>query len=201
MLLTRRLRSRIGLALAIGVTSGCPDTSMKDAEALAAAGKLEPAAQRYLAIARKDPANLAAWDQAVELSCRQRVHVGDCLSILDLELELLGNVSRHHEALSEVLERRARQRLSKGMIQPALGDLERAEKAGPGRASVFVVKAKVYNAIGERDRAIAAIEQARKLDPNNEEANAVAKKLPAPPPPPPVEEGFGGTSTTSAAPR
>ena len=51
-----------------------------------------------------------------------------------LELEMLGNINRHREALSVALEKRARLRLEKGMAKGALMDLARAIKASPWRA-------------------------------------------------------------------
>src|SRR5688572_18422737 len=95
--------------------SACPSSPLAEAEALEQRGELEAAAQQYLRIAKADPANLAAWDRAIEIQCRRRIDVGACIGILDLELDLIGSLQRHHDALGEVLERRARARLDQGM--------------------------------------------------------------------------------------
>lgn len=161
------------------ILCACPDTAMSDAAKLEAAGRTKEAAELYVRIAKHDPANLAAWDKAVELWCNKLVHVGECMSVLDLELDLLGKITRHANALSEVLELRARARLEQGLVEPALNDLDRAERANPRRASVHVARAKALVMLGRRGEAEAAIRAARKLDPNDEEANAMIAELPA----------------------
>lgn len=165
----------------------CPAHPFADAEALERAGDLEGAAQHYVRLAKADPANLAAWDRAIELQCKKRIDVGACIGILDLELDLIGSLARHHDALGEVLERRARARLEQGMAEAALGDLDRAERAAPLRSSIQVVKAKAYASLGKAREARQALEAARRLEPGNEEANAFFADLPPDP-----EEEFGG---------
>lgn len=172
-----------GLAMTL---AGCPDDSLDRARALEAEGRIDEAGELYQHIAKKDPANLGAWDGAVELWCRRHVNVGACMGVLDLELDLLGNVDRHRDALSEVLEMRARARAESGMAQAALTDLERAEKAGPERPSVFAAKARVLMMLGRTDEAHDALDVAKRLDPNHAEADALYKELPK------KEPGFGG---------
>jgi tetratricopeptide (TPR) repeat protein len=166
---------------------GCPAQPFAEAEALERGGDLEGAARQYVRIAKADPANLAAWDRAIELQCRKRIDVGACIGILDLELDLIGSLARHHDALGEVLERRARARLEQGMAEAALEDAERAEKAAAPRAGLYVVKAKAYAGLGRAREARQALEAARRLEPGNEEANAFFADLPPDP-----EEEFGG---------
>jgi tetratricopeptide (TPR) repeat protein len=182
--------------------AACPDRSMDDAAALQKAGRTHEAAAAYFAIAKRDPANLAAWDQAIELWCRRLVDVGQCLGVLDVEKDRLGNLTRHKDALAEVLEGRARARLDQGLANAALEDLERAEKASPLKSSVFVVRAKAMVSLGRRREAIEALTRARTLDPENEEANALIPSLPDEAP---SEEPFGGgqgvNSATKSAPR
>ena len=92
---------------------GCADKPMDAAERLHASGDARSAARLYKGIAKKDPANLAAWDLAVDISCRELAEVGECLGVLDLELELLGKIDRHHAVLAEAYHES--------------GDVERAE--------------------------------------------------------------------------
>ena len=183
----------LALPLAL-LLAGCPAREMNKAKALEDEGRLPEAADAYQRIARREPANLAAWDRAIELWCNRLVHVGNCMGVLDLELELLGTVNRHHEALSEVLELRARARLEQGLVEPALTDLERAEKAAPGRASVHVARAKAYVMVGQRAAAEDEIRRARELDSGNDEADEIIAELPAltATRAPAIDEGFGG---------
>lgn len=166
---------------------GCPTDPLAEAKALEAAGELKAAARAYVRVAKADPANLAAWDRAIDIQCRRRIDVGACMGILDLELDRLGSLKRHHDALSEVLERRARARLEQGLAKAALEDLVRAKKAAPGRASVLVVEAKALATLGRADEAHRTLLKARSLDPSNEEASALFAELPKP-----SEERFGG---------
>lgn len=166
---------------------GCTENDVEKARALERDGKIEEAGELYLDAAKKDPANLAAWDGAVELYCRKHVHVGKCMGVLDLELDRLGNLERHHDALSEVLELRARARIEQGIVDAAVADLDRAEKAAPKRSTVFSARARAYVHLGRMDDARAQLERARELDPHNEEINEVVKLLPAK-----ETEGFGG---------
>ena len=76
-----------------GLLSGCPERPLDRARRLEAAGQSKEAAQAYQQVAKADPANLAAWDKAVELLCAQGTAVNDCMGILDLERELLENQS------------------------------------------------------------------------------------------------------------
>ncbi|MCB9654752.1 MAG: tetratricopeptide repeat protein [Deltaproteobacteria bacterium] len=177
-------RTKVGLATVVAwaaastLLAGCPSSDVHRARSLETAGKLEEAAALYLAAAKADPANLAAWDGAVETSCRKSTHVGACLNVLDLELNTIGTLERHQDALGEVLEARARARLEQGLVEAALDDLDRAEKAAPNRASVHVVRARAAMMRGDREGAIASITRARTLDPASEEANEVLKALP-----------------------
>jgi tetratricopeptide (TPR) repeat protein len=173
---------RIALLLALGC-SGPFDA----AEARERAGDLEGAAELYVALAKVDPANLGAWDRAIEIQCRRRVDVGACIGVLELELDLLGSVTRHEEALSDVLERRARARLDQGMAQAALEDLERASKASPRKASVLVARAKAHASLGDAKLARRLLDEARAIDPSNVEASALYAELPSP-----ADDAFGG---------
>lgn len=166
---------------------GCPSNPLGRAQAFEQAGDLQSAARTYVAVAKADPANLAAWDRAIDIQCKQRIDVGACMGILDLELDLLGNLSRHHDALAEVLEMRARERLKQGFLDAALSDLERATKASPNRASLYVVQAKALSAQGKASEARSVLMRARALDPSNAEASALFAELPSPP-----EDDFGG---------
>ena len=180
---------KLGILLAATAISACPHRALDDVRALAAAGQKKEAAALALATAKADPANLAAWDAAVDLWCNQLVVVGECLNVLDLELDLLGNVQRHKDALSDVLVRRARARLADGLPKAALMDLDRAAKAGPKRAGVHIARAEVYASLGERSRAVQALERARKIDPNHHGIDHAAKLIPEAPA---DGEAFGG---------
>jgi tetratricopeptide (TPR) repeat protein len=160
--------------------SACPSNDIEKARALEREGKIEEAGELYLDLAKKDPANLAAWDGAVELYCRKHVHVGQCMGVLDLELDRLGNLERHHDALSEVLELRARARIEQGIIDAAIADLERAEKAAPKRSTVYSARARAFVHLGKMDEARVQLERAKELDPQNEEIAEVWKLLPVP---------------------
>lgn len=175
-------------ALAITLAA-CPANDLEKARALEREGKIAEAGELYVDLAKKDPANLAAWDGAVDLYCKKHVHVGQCMSVLDLELDRLGTLERHHDALSEVLELRARARIEQGIIDAAMSDLERAEKAGPRRSTVQSAKARALVAVGKMDDARAALKKARELDPKNEELLEIEKMLPGDGP----AEDFGGT--------
>ena len=185
----------------IGVLVGCPADPLEEARRLE---ELDPAASSaaYLQAARADPANLAAWDAAVRLRCEERVDVARCLDVLDLELELLGTVQRHHDALSRALEKRARLRMKRGLLEAARSDLERAKEAGPERASVRAALAKLALMLGETSAARAALEEARMRQPDHPELEELYRLL-APPreaeaSPPSAEEGFGGATPSRA---
>lgn len=169
----------------VAAISGCPDDTLDRARTLEAEGRFQEAGDLYVYLAKKDPANLGAWDGAVELWCTKQVNVGECMGVLDLELEILGNLQRHHDALSEVLERRARARIEAGMAKAALPDLDRAQKAAPERASVYCARARALIALGSAVEARAALDHAKKLDPQNTEADELYAELPS-------EAGFGG---------
>jgi tetratricopeptide (TPR) repeat protein len=166
---------------------GCPDRAMDRAAELAKKGDTRGAAIAFKQIARSDPANLAAWDQAIDLFCRELADVGECLNVLDLELELLGKVDRHRDVLGEVLERRARSRLDSGMIDAALEDVTRGLKVAPDRAAFEVLRARALLAKGDREAAKGALERAHKLDPKNPEAAQIVNELL------PQDEPFGGS--------
>jgi len=129
------------------------------------AGDAKGAAALYKTIAKSDPANLAAWDLAIDIACRELADVGECLGILDFELELLGKIDRHHDVLGEALEKRARARLEQGMNDAALADLERAVKAGAERPTVYTALTAVLLARGDKRGAAEALKIAIKLDP------------------------------------
>jgi len=179
------------LALAL---AGCPSSEMEDAKALAAGGRYLEAGAAFKDIARADPANLAAWDGAIDAFCRKEVRVGECMGVLDLELELLGNLDRHADALSEALDARARARLEQGLVDPALADLARAEKAAPDRAPVLVTKARALIMKGQSEAALEALYRAKKIDPSFAEADEVFRLVPKEDTKPhaPPEEQFGG---------
>lgn len=184
------------LGWSLPLLTACPARALDEARALEAEGHLQEAGERYVAIAREDPANLAAWNRAVDLWCRKSTNVGECMSVLDLELHVLGNVDRHKEALAEVLEARARARLQQGLVDAALDDLSRAERAMPKRASVYTARARALAARRDRDEAIAALHRARELDPQNPEIAEILAQLDAAAQPPPSspDEGFGGAA-------
>lgn len=172
------MRARAG-ALAVGawLLASCAQTPIEAAEALAQRGQKAEALAAFKAIAKQDPAHLAAWDRAVALACRELVDVGECLGVLDLELELLGKLDRHHDALGEVLERRARARVEQGLLDAALDDLARAERAAPERAGIFVVRALALVARGDRAAAKVALEHAVALDPQAPGLSAAAARV------------------------
>ncbi|MBK6684037.1 MAG: tetratricopeptide repeat protein [Deltaproteobacteria bacterium] len=171
--------------------TACPDRPLEEGQRLEAAGRFDEAGEVYLTTAKDDPANLAAWDAAVDLWCRRQINVGQCMIVLDVELQLLGTLDRHQDALAEVLELRARARLEQGMTDAAWSDLVRAEKAAPKKASVLVAMARVKVALGQSAEAEALLDRAKRLDPKQAEADELLKSLPKTPPP---EENFGGPS-------
>jgi tetratricopeptide (TPR) repeat protein len=144
---------------------GCPSDPLLKARRLQDDGQLVAAAHAYLAVARRDPALLAAWDGAVDIQCRTRVDVAACLSVLDLELELLGTLQRHHDALASSLEARARARLLRGLVDAAQADLERAMAAAPDVGSIRAALARVALARGDRALARRRLREARDRDP------------------------------------
>jgi tetratricopeptide (TPR) repeat protein len=178
----------LALAASSIILAACPANDLEKARALEREGRISEAGELYVDLAKKDPANLGAWDGAVELYCRKHVNVGECISVLDLELDRLGNLERHHDALSEVLELRARARIEQGVIDAALTDLERAEKAGAKRSTVYSAKARAMVHLGRMDDARLALDRAKELDPKNEEIDELLKLLPVKTP----EDGFGG---------
>ncbi len=149
------------------------------------------AAEAYRMAAKRDPANLAAWDGAVRLFCEELARVGECLSTLDLELDLIGNVVRHTAAYASALEQRARARLETGMAAEAQSDVERAMKVTPNRASLYVVRARAHLARGDKEKAEKDLTRARQLDPTQAEANELIEVLNAAPEP---EDRFGGNT-------
>ncbi len=163
----------------------CPSHSINKAKELEQLGQLKEAADRYWAIVKDDPANLGAWDGAVRIWCRLDINVGRCMETLELELDILGNLQRHQDALSEVLELRARARMDQGMANAALSDLVRSEKAAPERASVLIAKARALVMLGRRKDAALYGRRATELEPKNVELDEVTRMLPQ-------EEGFGG---------
>jgi tetratricopeptide (TPR) repeat protein len=171
--------------LAIGLW-GCPEDPVKTAHDLSTSGAHQAAGEAYVDAARRDPANVAAWDGAVEVWCRTLIDVDECLRVLELEMEILGNFQRHRDVLSEVLEARARARLERGLLSAALSDLDRAEHAAPERTSVLTARAAVWMRMKDWDQAQAAIDRALRQDPNHPEAKGLANRLP------PREDRFGG---------
>ena len=170
----------------LGLLCGCPERPLAAAEAHLAAGDPKAAGAAFVDAAKRDPANLAAWDGAIDAHCVRRVDVGDCLNVLDLELQILGDLQRHRDVLSEVLERRARERLTAGMADAALADLARAEKAAPNRAVIHAIRARVYLSLGRRAEALESIRRAKTIDPRLEETDRIISELPPP------DEAFGG---------
>lgn len=166
--------------------AGCPSDPLAEARGLEARGERVEAAESFRRAAKRDPANLAAWDGAVRLYCEELARVGECLSTLDLELDLIGNVVRHTAAYASALEQRARARLESGMPAEAEADIERALRVTPERASLYVVRARARLARGERAAAEKDLARARQLDPAETEADEVVEILRAEP------EGFGG---------
>lgn len=192
--MARRSAAPLYVALTAATLAACPDRPLAEAEAARSAARWEEAGDAYLAAARRDPALLAAWDGAVDVWCREIVHVARCLKVLDLELELLGSVVRHHDALSQSLEARARARIDQGLAEPALSDLDRAAKAAPERASVHVARARALAMMGQREPALEALKTARSLQPGIAEADEVVEFIPKPGGAPATEgePGFGG---------
>jgi tetratricopeptide (TPR) repeat protein len=185
--------ARLAVLSLIAAVVGCSQKDIDRAQALAAKGQLREAGELYVEIARSDGANLAAWDGAIDVWCRKSTNVGECMNVLDLELKVLGNLERHKDALSEVLELRARARLEQGLIAPALDDLDRAEKAMPTRSSVLTARARALLRQQEWSPATEALRRAKELDPSNPEIEellaAIAKARPSKPH---DDEGFGG---------
>lgn len=174
--------------------SACPEAPLKEAQKALDEGRLEAAGEAFLREARRDPAHLAAWDGAVDVWCVRRAHVARCLEVLDLELDLLGSIARHHDALSVSLEARARARMLSGLPQAALADLERARSAAPERGSVAVAQARALAMLGRREEALEALDQARSLSPQDPEIDEVLGLLPGPRSVVGNEAGFGGVS-------
>lgn len=175
------------------ILTACPSRGIDGARALEQAGKLAEAAAAYKEVATKETQNLAAWDRAVDLTCDKLGHIDECAQLLDLELSLLGSLTRHRDALSSALEKRARARIDQGLADAAIGDLDRAIKASPWRATVYAARAKAHAMLGRRASAEADIKKAKELDPALAEGDELAFDLPAPDP----EPGFGGTSTAA----
>lgn len=182
------------LALALAGLTGCPDRPLDRGAELEAKGQLTEAGELYVELVKQDPANLPAWDRAVDVWCRKKVDVGQCMNVLDLELDKLGNLERHHDALAEVLELRARARIEQGIVDAALSDLDRATKASPKRGSLYTARARALIHVGRRDDAITALKRARELDPSSVEIEELLKLLPDTTEPVDTD-GFGGTST------
>lgn len=155
---------------------------------------MEAAGERFLAIAKADPAHLAAWDGAVDAWCRQSLNVDRCLKVLDLELDRLGSIARHHDALAVSLEGRASARLDAGFVDAALEDLSRAARAAPDRPEVPLVQARAHAMRGDREAAVRALERAAKLSPHHPGLAPTRALLPTAPQPAETEPGFGGLS-------
>ncbi|MEM7679354.1 MAG: hypothetical protein AAF449_25555 [Myxococcota bacterium] len=168
-------RTILALSLAM---AGCPDTRLAEARRLAGAGHTDKAGAAFVALAKADPANLGAWDGAVQLWCNDQVNVGECMSVLDLELQLLGDLQRHRDVLSEVLERRARERLTQGMVDAALSDLDRAAKAAPERATVYTARARAFMMLGRTEAIRRALKKAKKLEPRLSEIDELYRQIP-----------------------
>ena len=160
---------------------GCPEDPLEAARAYAAAGDHVAAGEAFFRAAKSDPASLAAWDGAIESYCSHTERVGECMTVLDTELDLLGSLDRHRDALGEVLERRARARMEAGIVEGALEDLDRAERAAPERASVLVARAKALVMLGRAAEAEAALHRAKRLQPDNAEADALFRAIPKAP--------------------
>lgn len=171
----------------------CPENPLKNAYQARDIGQLDKAGYLFLNAARRDPANLAAWDGAVSIFCEKKVHVGRCLEVLDLELDLLGSIERHQDALSISLESRAQARLESGLPRAALDDLNRATEVAPDRAEVALLQAKALIMLGKREAALDAIERAFALKPTLKDINQVRAMIPAPlSVQESTDEGFGG---------
>lgn len=186
-------RALAALVLTLPALAGCPDRPLDRGAELEAKGQLTEAGELYVELVKLDPANLPAWDRAVELWCKKKVDVGQCMNVLDLELDKLGNLARHHDALAEVLELRARARIEQGIVDAALSDLDRAERASPKRATLYTARARALIHVGRRADAVTALKRARDLEPTNAEIEELLKLLPEDAP----DDGFGGTSTTT----
>ncbi|MCK6546614.1 tetratricopeptide repeat protein [Myxococcota bacterium] len=184
----------IVLASTLAVLAGCPDRPLDRGAELEAKGQLTEAGELYVELVKRDPANLPAWDRAVDVWCRKKVDVGQCMNVLDLELDKLGNLERHHDALAEVLELRARARIEQGIVDAALSDLDRATKASPKRASLYTARARALIHVGRRDDAVTALKRAKELDATSPEIEELLKLLPGDTA---DTDGFGGTSTTA----
>lgn len=182
--------------IALTLAVGCPDRRLDEARRLVEEGQTQAAAEAFVALAKADPADLGAWDGAIQIWCRDEVHVGKCMSVLDLELKLLGSLQRHRDALSEVLERRARARLDQGLVDAALADLERASKAGPQRASVHTARARAHMMRGAREDMLRALKQAKTLDPHLEEIDELYRLVPSKV----LDDGFGGSAIGGVSP-
>lgn len=157
---------RAALGALLVLTCGCPSDPLQAARQHERAGDLDLAGEAYLQAAKADPALLAGWDGAVRIFCRQQSDVGRCLAVLDFELELLGRVERHADALAEALEQRARARLETGLVDAARSDLLRAEKVAPTRSTVHTALARVALASGQPVQARQRLERARELEPS-----------------------------------
>ncbi|MBX2812685.1 MAG: tetratricopeptide repeat protein [Myxococcales bacterium] len=172
---------------------GCPENPLREAYQAQSHGQLNEAGDTFLRVARSDPANLAAWDGAIAIFCQQRVHVARCLEVLDLELELLGTVHRHRDALSLALEGRASARMDRGLAQAAIEDLARAETVTPNRANIAVLQARAWTMLGQREEALIALERAFSLDSKHPELDLIRAWLPAPQATTTTHgDGFGG---------
>lgn len=171
------MKRSFALILTVLATGACAERTTGEAAALHQAGKVREAAVAYRAAAKADPANLAAWDGAIELFCRELADVGECLSTLDLELDLIGKLDRHRDVLGEVLERRARARLDQGLVEAALSDVERGLRAAPDRPGLHVARARAYLATGDLQRATDAVTIARKVAPADGEVLRLVDEL------------------------
>lgn len=158
-----RWAGSLGLAASL---LGCPSDPLDLPRRLEAEGAWDEAGDAYLAAAKADPAHLAAWEGAVRIFCREQRNVGRCLAVLDYELDLLGRVDAHADALAEALEDRGRARLERGLVEAARSDLERAQAVAPHRASVHAALARVHLARGRLTEAKARLRRARELRPD-----------------------------------
>ncbi|MEM1026279.1 MAG: tetratricopeptide repeat protein [Myxococcota bacterium] len=190
-----RYHTPIVSMLVCGLGAGCPTDPLQEAREFEKRGEFAQAAQMFLEAARSDPALLGAWDGAVRIHCEVRVDVASCLEVLDLELEVLGSVQRHADALAESLERRARARLEQGLLDSAASDLQRAEAAGPERGSVHAVWARLHLARGDPSKARRSLDAARARTPDLPELEGLYQVLEAQAPSDP--EGFGGAPTAA----
>lgn len=156
---------------------GCPERPLKQAQTLEKEGQYEKAGDMFLRAAKDSPGNLPAWDGAVRMFCEQEVRVGRCLEVLDLELQVIGNLDRHRNVASQALNRRARARLDQGMVDAAASDLARAEKLGPPLPEVLLTRARIALAQGKQDEAVQALLRAKKLQPDFTEAEVLLREL------------------------